>query len=68
MNNILINRWTMLFIMIGFFILFLPGAALYGFGHENVGRALMWAYCIPLLIWAVLVLFIGLIEFIKQEF
>lgn len=68
MIEYLLNRWWLLGVMIGMFILLIPGFLLAITGHDKIGGILMMCYCIPLLIWSVLILFIGMIEFIRDEF
>ncbi len=64
----LINKWILLFFMVGCFVLLIPGFLLAITGHDKIGNTLMMCYCIPLFIWASLVLFLGMVEFIKDEF
>ena len=68
MMKFLLGKWAMLFLMVGVFILIIPGILLTISGYDNIGDTLIICYCAPVLIWALLVLFIGLIEFVKEEF
>lgn len=50
------NKYAMAFVILGILFMLIPGLVLYLLGYTKQGELLIMAYCIPVLMWAVVAL------------